>query len=538
MAKKRERDEDDLSKVRVRLKPLLGMQPGLYLTILYAFVLALILFLFLFYPGIRRNGSVLSVSTNPSGAAVFVDGQYLGATPLTHFVPAGSRSLEIQKPYYAPIKEQLSVGGRLFGSLFVPRRAVLSFALRVSDLSGLLSHAFGEVSRWSMIDTVVPNYQVPPILMHTVRDAAQSKGFGDYAALALFLKEAARDVHNPYLLRDFLSAEGFLYARGGALTPASLLGMTLAFAQAVRANPQLVLWVYASLPEAAQTAIRNQAWFQQLEKSYLDALGSARAASGATTAPPLSLEGVRFIPLPAGSYVMGLARGQKPLDPADAGLDSPHRETVGSFSMARTDVTNAQFARFLAANPKWGPGQREALKEEGLVSSDYLKDWSATKGSNDPVTYVSYYAARAYSDWLTTLLPSYLSGWSVRLPSEAEYEWAARMNVDPRTSVFRETAQGLEPVESGAPNTLGIYDLLGDVWEWCDNWYFPADYLLAPWGGGASFETPSFAKGAEKAVRGGSWASSRESVTYTTRASQPPTWCTPFLGFRPVLVRK
>jgi len=536
MANKRERDADDLSKTRVKLKPFLGMQPGLYLTILYAFILALILFLFLFYPGIRRYGSDLSVATTPTGAAVFIDGRYVGATPLTTFVTAGSHALEVQKPYYASTKEQLSVDGRLFGSLFVPRRDSVGLALRVSDLSGLLAHAFGQVSRWALIDTVVPNYQIPPVLTHTVKDAAQSEGFRDFAALALFLKDAARDVHNPYLLRDLLSAEGFLYARGGKLAPSSLLAMVVDFARIVRANPQLVLWTYASLPEAIQATVRTQGWFREIEKSYLDSVGAG--ATGATTAPVLSLEGVRFIPVPEGRYVMGIARGQSPGDPTAAGLDLPHLVQVASFSMADTDVTNAQFERFLADNPKWSPAERQTLQHEGLVSSDYLNNWDAMRGNNYPVTYVSFYAARAYADWLTSRLPGYLSGWRVRLPSEEEYEWAARMNVDPRASVFHETAQNIEPAESGAPSSLGIYDLLGNVWEWCENWYFPADYLLASWRGAHPFEGAPFANGAEEAVRGGSWASSRESVTYTTRASQPPTWCTPFLGFRPVLVRK
>ena len=538
MAKKRERDADDLSKVRVKLKPFLGMQPGLYLTILYAIILALIVFLFLFYPGIRRYGSDLSVATTPPGAAVFVDGRYVGATPLTTFVTAGTHTLEVEKPYYASVKQQLSIDGRLFGSLFVPRRTGAAFALHISSLSGLLANAMGEVSRWALVDTVVPNYQLPPVLTHTVRDAAESKGFHDYAALSLFLIDAARDVHNPYLLRDFLSAEGFLHARGETLTASSLLAMAVDFARAVRANPQTVLWTYASLPEAIQAKIHDEAWFRQIENSYLDTLGTGRGSTGATSAPSLALEGVRFVRLPEGRYVMGLARGQTPSDPTAAGFDLPHLVRVASFSMADTDVTNAQFARFLADNPKWSPVERETLHREGLVSSDYLKNWDAVKGNDYPVTYVSFYAARAYTDWLTSRLPAYLAGWRVRLPSEQEYEWAARMNVNPRASVFRETAESLAPADSGAPSSLGIYDLLGNAWEWCENWYFPASYLLAPWCGERPFEEVPFANGAEKAVRGGSWASSRESVTYTTRASQPPTWCTPFLSFRPVIVRK
>lgn len=538
MAKKRENAANDPSKIQVKLKPFLGMKPGLYLTIFYAFLVVVVLFLLLVLPGLRRFGSVVAFTTTPPGAAVFVDGRFLGATPLQAFVPAGSHTLELQKPYYDSVERKITIGGRLFGSLFAPRRVEVSATIRIGDLSKLLAGAFAGIGRWALVSTVVPNYQLPPIMSHTVRDAVESKGFTDYSALARFLAESARDVHNQFLLRDLLSAEGYLYARGAMATPAALLAMVDGFAQAAQSNPQLVLWAYHSLPSSMQKQVSGTAWFEDLEKGYAEAIGSGAPEVGGTTAPALSIGGIRFVPVPAGRFAMGLERGVKPPLPSNSGLQLAHRVDVASFSMAATDVTGAQFERFIAANPQWSPARRAELVREGRADSSYLSTWSSTAGSSYPVTFVSYYAAQAYCDWLTSLLPGYLSGWRVRLPSEAEYEWAAGMDVNPRRSVFHDTAHGLEPAGSGAPNSLGIYDLLGEVWEWTDTWYLPADYLLAPWRAGRSFEPMSYFPAAEVAVRGGSFASSREGVGYTTRAAQPPTWCTPFLGFRPVLARE
>src|SRR5258706_10683468 len=90
-------DNDDVS---VHLKPILGVAPGRYLSVLYGVVLVLLVFLLLLLPGIRHHGSYFTVTTFPDQATVTVDGVYAGSTPCTIFVRAGDRSIAISKPYY------------------------------------------------------------------------------------------------------------------------------------------------------------------------------------------------------------------------------------------------------------------------------------------------------------------------------------------------------------------------------------------------------------------------------------------------------
>jgi formylglycine-generating enzyme required for sulfatase activity len=74
----------------------------------------------------------------------------------------------------------------------------------------------------------------------------------------------------------------------------------------------------------------------------------------------------------------------------------------------------------------------------------------------------------------------------------------------------------------------------GSVWEWCDQWYFPAaNFLLES----AVTEVPLYAgyQGSERIVKGGSRANPSEEIEIWTRGSQPPAWCTPHTGFRLVL---
>jgi formylglycine-generating enzyme required for sulfatase activity len=165
------------------------------------------------------------------------------------------------------------------------------------------------------------------------------------------------------------------------------------------------------------------------------------------------------------------------------------------------------------------------------------------------VANVSYYAAEAFCAWLTTRLPAALAGYEARLPSESEWEWAARgglaaqpypLGAVPAGAVFAGSgAQGPAPVGASAANGFGLKDMSGNVWEWCADWYSPVKYLFSSWeadrNGTDGADNPP--TGFEKVVRGGSWSNERELVRVYTRGSQPPSWCTPYLGFRVVLAR-
>jgi formylglycine-generating enzyme required for sulfatase activity len=225
---------------------------------------------------------------------------------------------------------------------------------------------------------------------------------------------------------------------------------------------------------------------------------------------------------------------------------------LGGFQMGRYPVTNAEFALFIAAG-----GYHDAQWWDTEAAQDWLrgsnpqapKYWNNTHLNNaaQPVVGVNWYEARAYCNWLTASLASSrgqaLTGGGeeqvVRLPTEPEFEAAARgregriypygNDYEPRlcntadNCIGRSSPVGL--FENRSP--FGIYDLSGNVWEWCINEH------------GKPFEEPTRINlgGADwRPLRGGSWGNDQDFARAVFRFDHPPNSRSNVNGFRVVSV--
>ncbi|RKX91024.1 MAG: hypothetical protein DRP59_08750, partial [Spirochaetes bacterium] len=251
------------------------------------------------------------------------------------------------------------------------------------------------------------------------------------------------------------------------------------------------------------------------------------------------ISGVNFKSIPSGTYTAGnFGNADDSALLTDRYLvNFPHIEQVDGFYMMSSEVTVGEYESFLKDNPGWQKDSLEELKSKGFVTGDYLFNYS-TDDKSIPVSYVSWYAAQAFCRWMTDNLPeNYRGKYEVKLPSEAQWEYAAELNS--RTAakkVFKAgNPDGPQAVRFDRQGALGLYDLLGNVWEWNSNYYLPADTVFGCFG---FPDKNNIYTGNERAVRGGSWANNPDEISVTTRGSQNPSWCTPFLGFRAVMVKK
>ena len=164
--------------------------------------------------------------------------------------------------------------------------------------------------------------------------------------------------------------------------------------------------------------------------------------------------------IPAGPFQMGSNTGDSDEKPV-------HTVYVDAFYMDIHEVTNAQYKQFVDANPQWRQARIPTYYHDG----EYLKHWNGNNyptGKGDhPVVYVSWYGAMAYAQWARK-----------RLPTEAEWEKAARgglvgrkypwgNSIGPSQANYGSHVGDTTTVGSHPPNKYGLYDMAGNVWEWC-----------------------------------------------------------------------
>jgi len=254
-----------------------------------------------------------------------------------------------------------------------------------------------------------------------------------------------------------------------------------------------------------------------------------------------------MVPVPGGRFRMGYTG---PAATAGFGDDyaTVHEVELSAFSMSRFLVTNAQYAAFAAATKRAPP-----LPPKGW--GDY-----AARFPNHPVVNVNFADAAAYADWLTAT-----AGTPHRLPTEAEWEYAARGGVEGRAYVFGDEwqiagantapwrigrlvdrdgwkqwwdAEGdrlskSQPmttrVGSFPPNGFGLYDMAGNVWQWTGDWYRADYYASSP-----AKNPAGPANGAEKVLRGCSWYNQPDVCLVATRDRYAPERRLYYNGFRVV----
>jgi formylglycine-generating enzyme required for sulfatase activity len=487
--------QETLPEDQVRLKPILGIRPGVYLTGLYALILLGILFFLLLYPGIIKPGSLLILNSEPQGAAVRVDGVTLGTTPCELFVPKGVRLVEWVLPGFTPVRQEKTIPGRVFASRFFPRRIPVSVTLELPNPLEALIPATAEYARWSFTGEPTAAYQIPQDLS----EAAYRIGPAVAADPAIrkevqeVLKAAARFALTKAALRDLLRSQ-FLIDSGGLSPSPITLSVTAAYIlEYLSQNKGAALWLGETLVAESLRSLEGSPWYRRAV-STADLLSQEAAGArvqALSLGETLSLGRLNFRRIPGGDFIQSGA--------------FPHRIRLEGFYTAATGMSSEEWDRFLAANPRWKRENSAALIEQRLISPAYLDEPLNPPSPNTGVSGISWFAALAYCEWLTQSLPASLAGWEVRLPREAEWEYAAPLFFAEDPPLF---------------------------WEWCADPYVPLNYL------GADPAVAEAVSSPERSLRGGSWVNPPGSVGIETRASLAPATSSPFVSFRPVIAPK
>ncbi len=240
-----------------------------------------------------------------------------------------------------------------------------------------------------------------------------------------------------------------------------------------------------------------------------------------------------------GKFTMGSVEGE------GTAIEHPqHQVTLSDFYIGRYEVTNGQYAKFL--------NEKGTNKENGKtllsLNSDYCfiekkgNTFKAKAGKeNHPAIAVTWYGAKAYAEWV-----------GGRLPTEAEWEYAAKggnkskgykysgsdelkdvawyweNSLNPENEIY--SGKGTHEVGTKKANELGLKDMSGNAYEWCNDWYgsYTRDAQTNPQGASS---------GTRRVLRGGGWSAEATACRVSSRGSNMPSF-DHSIGFRVVFDKK
>lgn len=301
--------------------------------------------------------------------------------------------------------------------------------------------------------------------------------------------------------------------------------------------------------------------------------GPGRMSVGTAPVSGTGTHSIEQAVVPAGSFIMGDSSGDRNLADGEVPL---HRVTLEEFSIDATPITNACFAEFVSATSYLTDAERfgysavfhlalEADDEDILGQPSDTPWWYGVRGADwahpggplssiegledHPVVHVSWRDANAYCHWAQR-----------RLPTEAEWEYASRGGLAGKTYPWGDEWIGdiewraniwqgdfpventlqdgyltTAPVRSFRPNGYGLWQTVGNVWEWCADWFSAGYYDHAP-----QYDPRGPAEGDSRVLRGGSYlchASYCNRYRNSARSRNTPDSSMGNAGFRTVALQ-
>ena len=451
--------KQDENEDQVKLEPFLDIRPGVYLTVLYTLIILAIVFFILILPGIRNPVAALIVKTEPAGAAIRVNDVYMGVSGGKIIIPRGEYTITAVMPGFESVSEVHKIPSRVFGSKFFPKKYKIDFTLKTADPLAAFSLYAAEFAAWSFGGDPSETWQIPMSLSEGAYRLGKEQLTVNKEQFQQLLKAASRFTVTRTGLRDLIRAKVLLDGYGNSPSPVTLIGSISDALGFLSENPGTAAWLSRLLTGDAANTVKSSDWAKNTRPAGIQLERSSEAA-----AARVNVSGLYFT-------------------------------RTGGFYISDNPVSRSIFEAFLEANPEWRDHLTNYEEEIALIPFETYP--------RNIITGVTWHASEAFCKWLSGQLPSSMSGMEVRLPTEAEWEYAAQ----------------------------SIGSMQNNGWVWCADYYAPLNFIKADDEAIKALNSP------ERSLRGrqpgGGSASNTE-----TRASLPPDLSSPLVTFRAVIAGK
>jgi len=373
---------------------------------------------------------------------------------------------------------------------YLTAREIRSCAFNDQTVLSELARHYGE-SWWQEVTLLLLALEDPSLFVPFMREVVRQPAFADSPAMVeMCLDDAAEKSAQPFveLLEVDPGKKKELWQR-----------QLLALKMLARIDENQVEAMQARLAKHPFEELRQ--WLRErARKAIQDVIYAARG-------------GYELVRIPGGAFMMGSPPSEEDRKEDEGPL---HEVRVPEFYMGRYPVTNEEYGHFLEGNPKVKPPRYWAYRQFNQP--------------RQPVMGVSWEDAQRYASWA-----------GLRLPSEAEWEYACRAGTRTRfytgdtekdldqAGWYKENAgDQTHPVGEKAPNAWGLYDMHGNVREWVEDDYHDS-YKGAPNDGSVWIDKP---RGSFRMMRGGGWSDSAQPCRSARRYNYTPVIYNYFVGFR------
>jgi len=491
-----------------------------------------------FQVNLKTNDPVaVTINSNPSDAEIFIDGMSKGKTRKSLFMYPGTYELRLSLSSYLSISEKITV---------TKDEKQNNFTYNLVKNAGKLKIEVTPATATVRINKEVINaYEVHELTPGTYQIEAESETYYPYkGTIEILLGETRAE---KITLTQKVGKLQF------AINPTE--------AECVLSQNGMEKYRWSGL-KIFNTLAAGSYDLTTKAKGYKSYSGKVSIKENQTTIEDIQMvvgsdapEGMVLIE--GGTFTIGSNSGESNERPT-------HQVTLSSYYIGKTELTLGLFEKFIKSTNyqtdadkdgwSWIKIGSEWQKKSGVNwRCDRKGDLRNNSEKNHPVIYVSWNDAVAYCNWLSEkdgLQKAYSgSGDNVtcdfnsngyRLPTEAEWEYAARggnqskgykysgSNIIDEVAWYDENS-GKRTYDAGtkSPNELGLYDMSGNVWEWCWDWFSDKYYSSS---GQTNPKGPN--SGSKRVGRGGSWVSSAERCRVAGRYYSSPAYGVNGLGFR------
>jgi formylglycine-generating enzyme required for sulfatase activity len=484
----------------------------------------------------KQADAILEIETIPEGATIFLEGVNLGESPLSAFYKPGNYPIRIVKDGFVSIENQLL-------EVKTPKTHK-SYTLE--ENVGYLTVNTNPLATVYFNNQKVSNYKNVKLAPQLVKiNVVMPKA--EAMEQQIVLKRNDKQVIDMFpnvqtgsLQIAVTPFDAVLEITGDAGEKYNATGTHLF--EDIPVGTYTIKLSASSYTTATETAIVKTG---ETSNKSIKLLKPAAVDPVVTN----SADGMDMVFVKGGSFTMGCTSEQSDCDDDEK---PTQQVTLSDFQIGKYEVTVSQFEAFI----KESSYRTDAEKGDGSYIWDGSKwemkagiDWRCDVNGNKkmvsdynhPVIHISWNDAIAYCEWV-----SQKTGKKYRLPTEAEWEYAARggtstastgsaalysgsSNIDEVAWYKGNSGSNTHPVGQKKANALGIYDMTGNVWEWCNDWY-------GTYSSGSQSNPQGASSGAYRMFRGGVWSDVPQYCRLSYRGRNYPDFRCDFLGFRLVLV--